>query len=416
MIGVMYCNFEHHTLIVVPPILINQWATEIERVSKHKPLIYYGAAIKKNISDQQLSSAPIVITTYNTLICDKEGHLDNVKWDRIIYDEAHHVRNPKTKKFESAYKVKAPIKWMVTGTPIQNKRADLSSLCAILGFTGSVDLNEIKTQFLLRRTKQDVGINLPKICTTTINVKWESSEQTIAEEMHSMITGQTYVSSRKSADYAMTVDDEARLLIAFLRSRQLCIGIELVAEHLNSLCDNGSLPEKYRVNNPKQSSKMNSFMETIQERRDNNQGKIIFCHYRAEIDMIAKSLKQAGFVDIYTNDGRNTKEQFANAISNAKVIILQIQTGCEGINLQENFSEIYFISPHWNPAVEDQAIARCHRIGQTKPVSIFKFIMGTFGVSEIKNKDNILFNTNSMEAYANSIQTEKRSIIDKFLN
>ena len=60
------------------------------------------------------------------------------------------------------------------------------------------------------------------------------------------------------------------------------------------------------------------------------------------------------------------------------VLLLQIQTGCEGLNLQEHYNEIYFVSPHWNPAIEDQAVARCHRIGQKKQVDVFRFEMEAF--------------------------------------
>jgi len=82
---------------------------------------------------------------------------------------------------------------------------------------------------------------------------------------------------------------------------------------------------------------------------------------------------------------------------------LQIQTGCEGLNLQENYSEIYFISPHWNPAIEDQAIARCHRIGQSKVVFVQRFIMAPFSDSYI-----------NIERYVHSVQENKRTIAQEY--
>jgi len=80
---------------------------------------------------------------------------------------------------------------------------------------------------------------------------------------------------------------------------------------------------------------------------------------------------------------------------------LQIQTGCEGLNLQ-HFNEIYFVSPHWNPAIEDQAIARAHRIGQQKEIYVFKFIMDSF------DQDN---KSNNIENHAKNIQDDKRRIM-----
>jgi hypothetical protein len=86
-------------------------------------------------------------------------------------------------------------------------------------------------------------------------------------------------------------------------------------------------------------------------------------------------------------------------------LILQIQTGCEGLNLQENYSEIYFVSPHWNPSVEDQAIARCHRIGQTKPVYVRRFEMAKFDKDEDQTMDTV-----TIDSYVSSVQDKKRII------
>ena len=92
------------------------------------------------------------------------------------------------------------------------------------------------------------------------------------------------------------------------------------------------------------------------------------------------------------------------------MLILQIQTGCEGLNLQEHYSEIYFVSPHWNPAVEEQAIARCHRIGQTKEVSVTRFEMENF----IKDVDQKV-ETITVDNYVSSIQDSKIKIINEII-
>jgi hypothetical protein len=92
------------------------------------------------------------------------------------------------------------------------------------------------------------------------------------------------------------------------------------------------------------------------------------------------------------------------------ILILQIQTGCEGLNLQENYSEIYFVSPHWNPAIEDQAIARCHRIGQTKPVYVERFEMSNFPEEE----NNIIPRT--VDNYVYSIQDFKRNVVNDIIS
>jgi SNF2 family DNA or RNA helicase len=144
----------------------------------------------------------------------------------------------------------------------------------------------------------------------------------------------------------------------------------------------------------------------ILERKGNGCGKLIFCHFREEIDEIATRLRNGGMTTVATFDGRTSNGKRFDILNDKnEALILQIQTGCEGLNLQENYSEIYFISPHWNPAIEDQAIARCHRIGQTKPVFVQRFEMCNF----IK-EENQEIDTRTIDNYVGQVQTNKRII------
>ena len=169
---------------------------------------------------------------------------------------------------------------------------------------------------------------------------------------------------------------------------------------------------------------MDAVLKIILQRKDNGNGKIIFCHFRNEIDAIAARLIEGGLKRVVTYDGRNSRTPGLNLADAADAIVLQIQTGCEGLNLQANFSEIYFVSPHWNPCVEDQAVARCHRIGQTKPTFVFKFAMTGFEKRNVKkNKkgedeeegEGEVKDPQSLEKYVNKVQTNKRNIIGEII-
>ena len=116
-------------------------------------------------------------------------------------------------------------------------------------------------------------------------------------------------------------------------------------------------------------SKISAVVDKIMERKNNNTKKLVFCTYHNEIDFVSSSLRNHG-IRVKVKDGRKENSR----VENPEVMVLQIQTCCEGLNLQE-FSEVYFVTPHWNPFVEKQAIARCHRFGQMRCVEVLRFYM-----------------------------------------
>ena len=413
MIGVIFANYLQRTLIVLPPVLINQWFNEIFRITGHKPLLYYGNQ-KKYISHDILSKRPIVITSYHTLH-SKNCILKDVYWSRVIFDEAHHLRNSQTACFKDCKKIKSRIRWLVTGTPIQNRKQDFQSLCQIVGmkrefYMDKSNLRIIGRYFLLRRTKQHVNITLPEVFIKNLYVKWNSKEeQELSESIHSLLPNICNVFKTSHKDIA-NIFGGGGVLTAMLRARQSCIMSVLMRKKLEEFCNLGMVDPGIlqQINS---SSKIDYVTNMILERKDNGNGKIIFCHFQAEIDTIADRLRKGGMKNIITYDGRNSSLHVLNSLSEpADALIIQIQTGCEGLNLQQNFSEIYFVSPHWNPFVEAQAIARCHRIGQLKQVHVFKFTMSGF----VKTTETPL-NPRTMDKYINVVQNEKQKNADLLL-
>ena len=192
MIGLIIANFKQRTLVVLPVALVKQWEQQILKNAGHKALVYYGTE-KRKITDQELAKAHVVITTYGHMIrrdisvstathsapnhssYTPKNRLYGLAWDRVIFDEAHHVRSKHTQIFRSVATLKAKIRWFVTGTPIQNSIHDFYSLCALLGLESSYyankdNIREIVTSFVLKRTKKSVGLTLPPLTTHTVSV------------------------------------------------------------------------------------------------------------------------------------------------------------------------------------------------------------------------------------------------------
>jgi SNF2 family DNA or RNA helicase len=231
-------------------------------------------------------------------------------------------------------------------------------------------------------------------------------EKKVSEEIHSLIPI-SGVSLKKGGAFShQLMDNNKGLLIAFLRAKQSCIIPLLMGDVVKRCVRKGKISKDY-LEYLEYNSKMNVVISTILDRANNQKGKIVFCHYHLEIDYISKKLIENG-MSVMIFDGRCQGKDRKLALSKKyDVLILQIQCGSEGLNLQEHYSEVYFVSPHWNPSVEDQAIARCHRMGQKEEVMVFKFIMEKF--------DNCDENIMTLENYIYELQGLKREYRNEIL-
>lgn len=405
VIGLIYVNFMARTLIVLPPALVHQWYLQIYKTTGHKSTVFHGTN-KKNITLEQLKSSKIVITTYSALHPNhkknkhvyeeprKQSLLHQLVWSRIVFDEAHHLRNKKSTCHQWAKLLKTNIRWLVSGTPVQNKKQDFYNLCSVIGlpasyYTDCVNIETIKISFVLKRTKQQANIVLPTLTVENTTTPWKNKkEHELSQEIHSKFK---FTCMRKTIKQRLEQDSQLSLI---LKARQMCILPSLLKTH-----------DEYYTEAYKQTSKIDNVVDSILKKKDNGNGKIVFCHFRGEIDLIQQRLIDGGIEKVATFDGRVSGKK-RNQILTEKnnVLILQIQTGCEGLNLQHNYNEIYFVSPHWNPAIEDQAIARCHRIGQTKPVFVERFEMDKF----YEETDEELPLPISIDNHVTNVQNSKR--------
>ena len=449
MLGCIISNFKKNTLIVLPPALLAQWVKIIEKMLRHKPMIFHGGKAKK-VTIEEILKAPVVVTTYGMISerKDYESKLWKIKWSRVIYDEAHHLRNRKSQGYLGAQRINSKVKWLVTGTPIQNRTRDFVSLCSLVGLGDAISncikgkrvnkeaLKKLLKHHYLRRTKKGVGIKLPKIEEKVIQVEWETEEEKkLAEQIHDYCSF-----SMVRLDNVQQIIDHLtkNRCVAIMRAKQACILPTLLEDAVFRMKRKSEIPNHLSLEEITSKSKINKVVDVLVERKKNKRKKLVFSNFRAEIDELAEKLTDNN-ITVVKVDGRTKKEnkKFATVKPPTKtdwnlvckkwnrnnyiydfvkeflipdVMILQIQTGCEGLNLQ-HFQEVYFTSPHWNPSVENQAIARCHRIGQTKPVSVFRFIMEGFGVSNEFDWEDEPPATRSVDQYCMLIQKKKRELM-----
>lgn len=437
MIGTFLSNLVKRTLIVLPPVLIDQWYTQIYKTTGHKAVVYYGQK-KKNIDLMRIGFC-IVITSYAHIAVGKKrtkkknggdesvgvdeslggdeddglNDLHRVQWDRIVFDEGHHLRNRNTHLYKGALHLKSRIKWIVSGTPIQNSKADFYNLCRVIGFR--MDFDKVP---ILKRTKKEVGILIPDMAVNLESVSWKNeNEMKLSSCIHGIIGGGVGVGGvggSVNITYWLYNRFCSGVLPLYLRARQMCIYPKLVKKIIEEMVHDKIITQEEYADILKYSSKMDAVIEAVLKNKDNGNGKIIFCSFRAEIDDIAARLRENGIQRVVTFDGRNGAGSRKTILCERNdVLILQIQTGCEGLNLQEHYSEIYFVSPFWNPAVEDQAVARCHRIGQKKEVMVYRFEMG--GFKDERFEEEVEGLSDSMDNYIKCVQQHKRTIASEII-
>jgi len=367
LVATMCRNPLPKTLIIVPKSIVGQWRTEIERFTDGlMPVRMFDGPNRIERIGNLTHFEGIVLAPYSVM--SSHSMLHDFKWDRLILDEGHEVRNAKTKIHKCLAALDASIKWVVSGTPVFNSMKDFVSLCSFVGLTrGNVlrDYEKVREKYVLRRTKESM-----------------SSLQTVELDMYPE-EQELYTQAFQYGQGLMNSTDNAIIMLeGILRLRQVMTWPQLFTDGL--AIKNNTEPELYTGRSRKHEVLMDSIMTHPAEKA------LVFTQFTVETDRIQEMLKERD-IPVFRIDGHvSDKEEresrikeFRGAPANA-VFLIQIRAGGVGLNLQEA-SRVYITSPAWNPATELQAIGRADRMGQKRTVHVTRMVYRTFpGVNSIE--------------------------------
>ncbi|HEU5054750.1 MAG TPA: SNF2-related protein [Hanamia sp.] len=366
-------------LVVCPTTLIYNWENEIEKftpsLTHH---IHHGNARSKRKED--LGDDNIIITTYGTLRSDVQM-LMKVEFDYIILDESQAIKNPASKVTKAAGLLNGRNRLCMSGTPLQNNTFDIYAQMNFLnpGLLGSVEffrnqfstpidklgeqeqkehLKKLLYPFILRRTKEQVAKDLPEKTETILFCEMEKAQRNVYD---------SYRNAYRSKILGV-IDEQGvgrsqlTILQGLMKLRQICDSPAILNED-----------EKYANDSIKLEELTREITENIGEHK-----ALIFSQFLGMLSLIKHKLKE-NEIDFEYFDGSTSPTDREKAIQNfqtnekCRVFLISLKAGGVGLNLTAA-DYVYIVDPWWNPAVEQQAIDRTHRIGQTKNIFAYRMI------------------------------------------
>jgi SNF2 family DNA or RNA helicase len=366
-------------LVVAPTSVCHNWEAEVKKFAPTlTPLMYRGNNRKKLI--ENASKRDLLIVTYGLLQQDSELFL-NKRWHSIILDEAQAIKNVNTKRTRTAHQLKGDFKMVTTGTPIENHLGELWSLFRFLnpGLLGSQDQfmkrymipiernNDAETRqhlkrliqpFILRRLKTDVLDELPPKTEITVQIPLSEKERAMYEAVRQKALQNLAAKDKQQAKTSGS--DHLKVLAAITKLR-------LASCHPKLIMPESTLP----------SSKLEHFSNLVAELRENKHKALVFSQFVKHLVIIKQHLDKQGISYQYLDGGTpaGKRKQRVEDFQNGKgeLFLISLKAGGSGLNLTAADYVIH-MDPWWNPAVEDQASDRAHRIGQTRPVTIYRLV------------------------------------------
>lgn len=365
------------TLIIAPTSVCPNWISEANRFAPTLHPFQFGSGDRASVLEN-LQPFDLVVCTYGLLQQEEVAELlAKVAWQVIVLDEAQAIKNMATKRSQSAMNLQAEFKLITTGTPIENHLGELWNLFRFInpGLLGSLEsfnerfanaiergqskaarnqLKQLIQPFLLRRTKNQVLQELPARTEILLQVELSPEEMAFYEALRRQAIAKLESSQAEAGTKHLQV------LAEIMRLRRACCNPSLI------------MPDS-----PVKSSKLETFGEILQELLDNRHKALVFSQFVDHLTILRHYLDSQKINYQYLDGSTPIKERKkrVDAFQNGEgdVFLISLKAGGTGLNLTAADYVIH-MDPWWNPAVEDQASDRAHRIGQKRPVTIYRLV------------------------------------------
>ncbi len=367
---------QNTNLIVVPTSLIFNWQQE---VAKFAPTLrihtIYGADRIK--SAKNFDQYEIILTSYGTLLSDI-NFIKDYEFNYVFLDESQNIKNPESQRYKSVRLLQSRNKIAITGTPIENNTFDLYGQLSFAcpGLLGSkqyfkeiyaIPIDQFKYSkramelqnkirpFILRRTKQQVATELPEKTEMVLHCEMKAEQRHIYDAYE-----------REFRDYISATNND--------QLKKSSMNVLKGLTKLRQICDSPLLLSGDKLPGS-QSAKIDTLIEQIEDKEPQHK-ILVFSQFVGMLDLIRKELKNRGIGYTYLTGQTRNRQVAVNEFQNnpdIRVFLISLKAGGTGLNLTEA-DYVYLVDPWWNPAVENQAIDRCHRIGQTKHIVAIRLI------------------------------------------
>jgi len=368
---------EEPSLVVAPTSVIFNWLSELERFAPSLRCRLYHGSQRDHCFDGQ----DIIITSYTLLRLDEE-HFRGRRWRTLLLDEAQQIKNPTSRIARMVRTLKAELRLALTGTPIENQVLELWSLFEFLmpGFFGprglfikryatpiqkdrdsqaARDLRARIQAFILRRRKQEVAQDLPPRQEQLLFCELGPEQRQLYEQ----------IKSRYRESLLLRVKEKGMggahlsILQALTRLRQACADPALVP-----------LPEAQGIS---KSAKLDLLMEILDETIPAGHRSLVFSQWPSLLRRVSQRLEERGFAWLFLDGSTPQRPELVRRWNDPKgppVFLISLKAGGVGLNLT-GADQVIHLDPWWNPAAENQATDRAHRIGQTRPVVVYKLLV-----------------------------------------